>query len=267
MAVFCYALYAMPLKEIILVNKPVAMTPLQALAIFKEQSPEYNDVSMTYAGRLDPMASGLLLFLQGEAIKQKNKYLNLPKVYEAEILFGLGSDSGDILGLVEQDSGIPTLSREQIESALKQYVGKVNLRLPIYSSPPFKGEPLFVLARRGEIQPGDAPLKVMEFTELFLKGLETLSFPRTLKTVEGRIFSLKGDFRQDLALDSWGKLQPFEPQVANVHLACSSGAYVRSLAVALGKALSTKALLYSLKRTKIGDFELKDAVDLQDTNR
>ena len=88
------------MKKIILLNKKEGETPLEALDRFRMANPKYKDEKMTYAGRLDPMASGVLLVLVGEEIKQKDKYLALNKEYEFEILFGFATDTYDILGKV-----------------------------------------------------------------------------------------------------------------------------------------------------------------------
>ncbi len=70
------------LNKILVLNKKEGETPLEALEIFRKKNKEYMGVKMTYAGRLDPMASGLLLILAGEEAKNKEKYLILGKEYE-----------------------------------------------------------------------------------------------------------------------------------------------------------------------------------------
>ena len=73
------------MKKVILLNKKEGETPLEALEVFRKrktkQKKEYKDVKMTYAGRLDPMAEGLLIILTGEECKNKEKYLVLDKEY------------------------------------------------------------------------------------------------------------------------------------------------------------------------------------------
>ena len=73
---------AINLKKVILLNKKIGETPLQALERFRLRHKTYKEVKMTYAGRLDPMASGLLLVLAGEEIKNKEKYLGLDTEYQ-----------------------------------------------------------------------------------------------------------------------------------------------------------------------------------------
>lgn len=72
-----------------LIYKHIGETPLEALERFRREQGIAADVPMTYAGRLDPMAEGLLLILLGEECKNKEKYLGLDKEYEVEVLFGI----------------------------------------------------------------------------------------------------------------------------------------------------------------------------------
>ena len=90
-------------------------TPLECLDRFKKENPEYEEVGpqgtlvrhdfakskMTYAGRLDPLAEGLLLVLVGEECKKKEKYLGLDKEYEVDVLFGFATDTYDVLGILQ----------------------------------------------------------------------------------------------------------------------------------------------------------------------
>ena len=89
------------IKKVLKLNKKPGETPLECLNRFKVDNPEYEGEKMTYAGRLDPLASGVLLVLVGEECKKKEKYLGLDKEYELTILFGFSTDSHDVLGLIE----------------------------------------------------------------------------------------------------------------------------------------------------------------------
>ena len=76
------------MKNIINIYKKAGETPLEAINRLRSRRPEYQDVKITYAGRLDPLAEGVLILLAGDAVYEKEKYLKLDKEYEAEILFG-----------------------------------------------------------------------------------------------------------------------------------------------------------------------------------
>ena len=89
------------MKKLLVLNKREGETPLEALENWRLKHKKYKDVKMTYAGRLDPMASGLLVILAGEETKNKEKYLGLDKEYEFEVLFGFSTDTYDILGKIQ----------------------------------------------------------------------------------------------------------------------------------------------------------------------
>src|SRR6266516_7262353 len=90
------------MDDLIIVNKPVGMTPLQAINEIKKHMPIVKNEKITYAGRLDPLAHGVLLLLIGEAVKKREEYLALPKTYEFEALLGIETDTYDILGYVQE---------------------------------------------------------------------------------------------------------------------------------------------------------------------
>ena len=131
----------------ILLLKPVGETPLECLKRFKIENPEYQSLPMTYAGRLDPMAEGLLLLLVGEECKKKDDYLYLPKEYEIEVLFGFETDTRDILGkIMKVENKSEIFSKEKISETL-EFVKNLPQKYPAYSSKTFEGKPLWQWAR------------------------------------------------------------------------------------------------------------------------
>src|SRR4051812_15345092 len=90
------------MQAIILLNKPLSFTPLQATLKFKQAFPEYADQKIAYAGRLDPMAEGLLLLLIGNETKKRKDYEALSKTYEFSILLGISTDTYDLLGKIKE---------------------------------------------------------------------------------------------------------------------------------------------------------------------
>ena len=86
-----------------LLYKNLGETPNESILRFKKENPEYKDESMTYAGRFDPMAEGLLLVISHEELQNKDQYLDLKKTYEFEMLWGFETDTLDILGKISED--------------------------------------------------------------------------------------------------------------------------------------------------------------------
>ncbi|MDD5721150.1 MAG: hypothetical protein PHT16_01735 [Candidatus Pacebacteria bacterium] len=254
------------MKKVILLNKKEGETPLEALESFRRKHKKYKDVKMTYAGRLDPMASGLLLVLAGEEIKNKEKYLKLEKEYNFEVLFGFATDTYDILGKIvktaRQDSEKASpvgLRPREIKKYLKSFLGESIQKYPIYSSKTVKGKPLFVYARAGEDV--DIPERKIYIKKLKLEKIRTIDNKKLFKNIEKRIGKVNGDFRQDEILEIWKNKLSQEQflrkfVIASFEIRCSSGTYVRGIVNSFGNKLKIPALAFSIKRTKIGKYVL-----------
>ncbi len=121
-----------------LTYKPEGATPLETLESLRHEKEIGVDVPMTYAGRLDPMAEGLLLILVGDECKKKDEYLGLDKEYEVEILLGIGSDTGDILGLIKGKESLDfskkLITEDIIKEKSKLLIGRRSEKYPAYSS-------------------------------------------------------------------------------------------------------------------------------------
>lgn len=249
------------MKKIIILDKKEGETPLQVLEKFRRKYKEYRDEKMTYAGRLDPMAKGLLLVLTGEETKNKEKYLALDKEYEFEILFGFATDTYDILGKVVKNTEVRPMYKvkltENIDESLKYFTGKFIQKYPIYSSKTVKGKQLFHYAREGvEIEIPEREVFVKELK--FLK-LRKISDRQLLANIERRIKKVQGDFRQEEIIKIWKKnlntkrsISSGEFILASFKIKCGSGTYVRGIANSLGEVIGIPALAFSIKRTKIG---------------
>lgn len=238
-----------------LCNKPVSRTPLEAVLELKKLKPALRLKPVTYAGRLDPMAEGLLILLSGKKVHEKEKFLKLDKTYVATAIFGISTDSLDILGLPKFSKNTRLLP-EQIHQSLKALTGKLALPLPIYSSPTYQGQPLHSWARKGEkVTPPNRTTSVYSVNIIRFKKIDTKTI---LKYTQKHIPQVKGDFRQTKILNAWQNLlsTPQTLQAVQFTVHCQSGTYIRSLVHHLGQMLQCDALLYSLQRTKIGPFDL-----------
>lgn len=248
--------YAM--KKLIILNKKEGETPLEALGGLRKKNRKYRDLKMTYAGRLDPMASGLLLVLFGDEVKKKERYLALGKEYEFEVLFGFATDTYDALGKVT-DSGVKKAALKDLQKAIKDnlgnFTGKFTQAYPRYSSKAVEGKQLWQIAREGrEIE---IPEREVSVKKLKLLKIRKITAKKLLENIEKRIKKIKGDFRQEEILKIWRKsLSRKEGNfpVASFHIRCGSGTYVRGIADALGKRIGMPALAFRIKRTKIGKF-------------
>lgn len=251
------------MKKVIILNKKEGETPLQALENFRKKNPGYLGISMTYAGRLDPMASGVLLILAGNEIKNKEKYLNLEKEYTFEVLFGFSTDTHDILGLpTRQDLVGNRIDQNElgrkIKNNIRSFLGETTQKYPMYSSKTVKGKPLFIYARKGEEV--DVPERKIFIKKIKLEKIKQINNIKLFKNIEKRIKKVDGDFRQDKILESWKKeLINVDKKrdkffIAQLSIKCSSGTYVRVVAHSLGKMINIPALAFSIKRTKVGKY-------------
>jgi tRNA pseudouridine55 synthase len=141
-------------------------TPLQALQRLKSAYLVLNSVPLSYAGRLDPLADGVLLVLSGKYNTERQKYLGLDKKYKVSVLLGVATDTGDVLGEIKEDVGKGECcglchsyieTEDKIKSVLSTFVGNVEFPYPAYSSKTIDGVPMHVLARKGTLLASHIP--------------------------------------------------------------------------------------------------------------
>jgi len=253
----------------IILNKSVGQTPLDVLEAYKNTHPELTNVPLAYAGRLDPMASGKLLVLIGEECKKQEEYHHLDKEYVVEILLGVSSDTGDVLGLLNPGTPliIDTLT---FQKALEGFVGEVALPYPHFSSKTVAGKPLHTWKAEGRIDEITIPTAYSRIYSLTLLSLETKTAQEvygyatqkieTIPPITDMRKALGNDFRRVDVRASWKQfIEHMSPEqnysVAKIRCICSSGTYMRTLAGCVGEKLNTKGLALSIHRTRIGKYQ------------
>lgn len=240
-----------------LIWKDVGETPLEALERFRSEHPDLKDVPMAYAGRLDPMASGILLILIGDECKKKEEYLNLDKVYEVEICFGIETDSYDGLGIASAIKGVDESVRERFENIIGDLISKApfsfSQEYPPFSSKAVGGRQLHALARAGEL-PEKIPSKGITIYSVDLVQESFADARLVIEKIIRDIQKIKGDFRQEEIILRWQELINRNSDklfIARLKVKCSSGTYMRSLAHRLGKDAGTGAFAVSIVRKEI----------------
>lgn len=210
--------------EILLVDKPKGITSFDVIRRLRKK---LGIRKMGHAGTLDPLATGLMIIAVGKDTKKLNEYLKLPKTYEAEILLGKRTTTGDLEGEVLEEK-ISEIDINKVQKVLREIKGKIKLPVPVYSAIKVKGQPLYKMARKGiSVNP---PIKEMEILDIKL-------------------------------LDNFKKA---EFCILSLEIEVASGTYIRSIAEELGKRLDVPATLSNLKRTQIGKFKVKDALTIED---
>lgn len=209
---------------ILLLDKPAGLSSNQALQQAKRL---FRAEKAGHTGSLDPLATGLLPLCFGEATKIAGLLLGNSKAYDAELMLGVTTDTGDAEGQVLRRRPVPALDTAQIERALALLRGRITQVPPAYSAIKQGGEPLYAKARRGEAV--QAPARTVQ------------------------VFALE--------LTRW------EGDRLALHVECSSGTYIRSLVVDLGEALGCGAHLTALRRVWVTPFrhpQLHRLADLAD---
>ncbi len=254
-------------KETLLIAyKPLGWTPLAVIQAVKAKNPAWQHVPIGFAGRLDPMAEGLLLLLIGDANKKRKDYERLSKTYVCDVLFGITTDTYDLLGKVtsitENTDKNDLLQR--IATYISHFRGKREQAYPPYSSPRIQGKSLFYWARNNRLSEITIPKKEIEVYGIMQKNSSVISAKKVVAIAKGKIALVQGDFRQEESIQLWEQVgtshQKTSFLVVQFLIDCSSGTYIRSLAYELGQEIGCGALVYSLKRTRIGDFTKADVL-------
>ena len=256
------------MAKLILVNKPIGLTPLQTLNnLRKFQLRKLENKKLTYVGRLDPMASGLLLVLVDPDQVNKDKLQALDKTYQFQILFGVSTDTYDPLGLIQPSRFIlSNVEGTDLEGILSKFIGTHLQPYPPYSSKTVKGKPLFYYARTNQLDKIKIPSKKITIKKLKIISSQKIKKPTLKKLILQSIKLVKGDFRQPEVIKSWQNYfkntsqQSFSLHTLEVN--CSSGTYVRSLAHQIGQKLNTQAIALNIHRTKVGPYSLKNTLRL-----
>lgn len=251
-------------NKVIAVYKLPGETPLETLNRVRVLFPHLKHETLSYAGRLDPLAQGVMLVLLGkEANREREMYLGMDKTYIFDVLFGIGSDSFDPLGISVQGSKPSSEIIDHLFELQRTWIGEMVQEYPPFSSKTYKGKPLFQWTREGVNVP--LPTRSVIIYELCLLRFDYLSIPLIFRAVKDKVGRVRGDFRQSEAIESWRKVvgelgsENLLP-VVRFKARVSSGTYVRSLADSMGKRCGTFALALNIMRTSVGPFDLNDTV-------
>lgn len=253
------------MKRYVVLDKKSGETPLVALTAWKAAHPDYAGVSASYAGRLDPMASGKLLILLGDECKKQATYTDLDKEYEIEVLLDIGSDTGDALGLITYSAKQTRIDGAVLRSVLNKEVGAHMRPYPRFSSKTVNGKQLFLYALEGTLDSITIPeheehiygITVLDTKRIAVHALHERinSFLARVPTTDEPSKALGANFRIDQVRAGWEELFATDSRdfaLITLRVICGSGTYMRSLAGRIGEALGTNALALSIHRTKIG---------------
>jgi len=248
--------------KIKIVYKKRGQTPLDCINEAKKANPGLLHLPLTYAGRLDPLAEGVLVILIGDECLNKDEYLKLPKEYEVTILFGFATDTYDLMGKVinTKELEVQPLGPHEVGPLLPKFIGRITQSYPPYSSRTVNGKPLYKWAREGKLNEIIIPSHdvYVESIEIIKDGF--ISGENLLNKIKKDISLVAGDFRQEEIINLWADIlnDKKEEQYKTITLkvSCGGGVYVRGIAHDLGIALGVSALALDIVRTKVGDYIL-----------
>lgn len=235
--------------------KKIGETPKDLIDRYKKENKEV--VKASYAGRLDPMANGLMILLINNECKQQDKYLKLNKTYEFDILFGFKTDTYDVLGkLLDYNIVQPNLV-ENLD--IKKYTNRFIQQYPPYSSIVINKQPLWWWSKNNRLHEIKIPEKEVEIYSIEeTEGYKIKSQHELEKTIKQMINSLSSEnfekFRGPEILAIWNKFfkeNEVIPIIKSYKANVSSGTYIRGIANQIGEELGCGAIALNIKRTEI----------------
>ncbi len=239
--------------------KKCGETPLECINNLKKNNKELFDLPITYAGRLDPLAEGVLIALIGEECLKKDEYLNLSKEYEVIVLFGFSTDTYDLMGKVLKENSSKNFSLKKVEKFLLEFMGKIDQFYPPYSSRTVKGKPLFQWAREDKLNEIEIPSHQVQVDSIEIIEEDKITANNLLKKIKEVISLVNGDFRQDEIITLWEEIlkeKKEEYKIVKLKVTCGSGVYVRSIVNKLGEMIGIPSLSFKITRTKVGEYSI-----------
>lgn len=213
--------------QVLLIDKPLHWTSFQVVNKLRweiRRAFKIKKIKVGHAGTLDPLATGLLVICTGKMTKNIDSFQAQIKEYTGTFVLGSTTPSYDLETEIDQTYPTEHLTEELIRKATKQFIGEIAQHPPVFSALKKDGKRLYEFARAGESV--DIPSRQVHISEFEITHINNLE--------------------------------------VNFRVVCSKGTYIRSLANDFGKALNSGAHLSVLRRTKIGDFEVKNAVGLEE---
>lgn len=211
---------------ILVINKEKDITSRDVVNIACKK---LNTRHIGHTGTLDPIATGVLVLGVNDGCKVIDLLTSVSKVYQAEVIVGIKTDTLDITGKIEKTYNIENLTKKQVEEALSKFIGKYLQEVPKYSAIHVNGKRLYEYARKEE--------------------------EVTLPKREVEIFKIE-------LLDDIKKQEDYYTFSFRVHV--SKGTYIRSLIRDIGKELGYPCTMKNLIREKQGDFSLEDAISINE---
>jgi tRNA pseudouridine55 synthase len=243
--------------SVIEIHKNVGETMGMLLVRFKAEHHIPDSVPVTYAGRLDPAAEGICVFLTGTDVYRKDEYLEKNKTYLVSVVVGIRTDTDDLLGVVQRvfdgerfpGKNPQDFCPETIDAF--RHLPKTVMQQPHpFSSYRILGKPLWAHTKAGAAKA--APAKKRTIFDVQFSESDTISANDLREGVAFLCKSVEGDFRQQEILDSWRHSNlASEYPVITFELSVSAGTYIRSLVHTVSNTIGVPLVVARLIRTHL----------------
>lgn len=222
----------------------------------------------THTGTLDPMAEGIIVVLTGDDRLRKGEFQSWKKKYTFEMLFGISTDSLDLLGLAENQVKKPLNKIEierKLQTILPDFLGEQIQVQPAFSAQRVQGKSGFDLAKEGTKFEQNS--NTITFFSLRLENTSSVDLSILQKNILQKISLISGNFRQKEITKKWQetflhleKNTISQLPLVTITAEVSAKTYVRALVRDLSHTLNIPATTYSIVRTKNGDFTADDII-------
>ncbi len=254
----------------VVIHKKWGETPLMCLEVVRSLYKIPKTTPMTYAGRLDPLATGALIILIGEECLQKDAYLGFDKEYQAQFACGISTDTGDIFGLITKFSSEVVggkdfaLSDAHLLQAEQICRATTEQQYPLFSSKKVLGKQLFEYGLEGNTTI-DRPYRAVTIHSCNLALGKQITVHDVYDQVCKAAQELGNGFRADQIVTDWGALVRDGviggATLPTITMSCkvSSGTYIRGFSDTFAQEFKQPWLMTSLHRKRIGEYECPQA--------
>lgn len=245
---------------VIAVDKPLQWTSFQVVNKVKWQLRRnfgLKKFKIGHAGTLDPLASGLLLICVGNATKKIEELQQGIKEYSGTMVLGATTPCYDLEQAVDHLWPFNHITPELIETTRQSFVGEQEQVPPMFSAVKINGKRAYLSARDGSV--ADIAPKKITIYDFQISQYR----PASVSENEIKISAPAEGRLRDLYKNPQGEIPPGLPQI-DFRVTCSKGTYIRSLARDFGLVVGSGAFLCKLRRVKIGDYRVDDALSIED---
>ena len=246
----------LPKGFVILIDKPLGWTSFDVVnkvRHFLSKRVGVKSIKLGHAGTLDPLATGLLLLCAGDYTKRIDEFQGQEKEYTGTMTFGAVTASFDLEKQIEIVQDQVVLTPELLEKARLTQLGEIEQFPPVFSAVKVDGKRLYSNARSGtEVTLKSRKVTISEFS---------LTPPRPMNPDSAR--------PEVLNISQKGHPLWYFPDYtdgiqSDFKIVCGKGTYIRSMVYDMGQSTGCGAYLSALRRTKIGDFSVDDAWNMEE---